>query len=54
MNLAPYRKLVAYAVAAILVLVARYAGLDLAGTDDLWGRARHPGCRRLRRVRGTE
>ncbi|MEO9788510.1 MAG: hypothetical protein ABJF67_13000 [Aurantimonas coralicida] len=38
MNLAPYRKLVAYAVAAVLVLVlvARYAGLDLSGTDDLW------------------
>lgn len=36
MNLAPYRKLVAYAVAAVLVLVARYAGVDLSGTDDIW------------------
>lgn len=36
MNLAPYRKFVAYAVAAVLLLISRYAGLDLGGTDDVW------------------
>lgn len=36
MNLAPYRKLIAYAVAAVLVLLARYSGIDLGGTDDVW------------------
>lgn len=35
MNLAPYRKLVAYAVVAGVVLIKRYAGIDLGGTEDL-------------------
>ncbi|MEP0511015.1 MAG: hypothetical protein ABJD38_20065, partial [Aurantimonas coralicida] len=31
-----YRKLAAYAGAAVLVLVAWYPGVDLSGTDDTW------------------